>query len=172
MARLRVHGEVVPLDRNFAGGAVDLAALANGGVAIACSDRHYGNPQNLLQPGRSTFMGDGWETQRRRGPGNDWVVIRLGRPGRIERVELDTDHFKGNAPGSAQLEWCDAEDSGFDLGRARWNLLVPEAPLTPDHRHTWEKLPPHRATHVRLSIYPDGGVARLRLIGRAGEPAE
>lgn len=166
VARLRVHGEVVPQDRNFAGGAVDLAALENGGVAVACSDRHYGNPQNMLQPGRSTFMGDGWETKRRRGPGNDWAVIRLGRRGTIERVELDTDHFKGNAPGSAKLEWCDVEGP-FDPARARWELLVPESPLTPDHRHAWDGLPRHLATHVRLSTYPDGGVARLRLIGRA-----
>jgi allantoicase len=165
VARLRVHGEVVPQERNFAGGAVDLAALENGGVAIACSDRHYGNPQNMLQPGRSTFMGDGWETKRRRGPGNDWAVIRLGRPGIVERVELDTDHYKGNAPGRAKLEWCEA-DGDFDADQARWKELIPESPLSPDHRHQWNGLPSHRATHVRLSIYPDGGVARLRLIGR------
>lgn len=166
VARLRVHGEVIPQDGNFAGGAVDLAALANGGVAVACSDRHYGNPQNMLQPGRSTFMGDGWETKRRRGPGNDWAVIRLGRRGIVERVELDTDHYKGNAPGRAKLEWCEA-DGDFDAEHARWKELVPESPLTPDHRHRWDGLPSHQATHVRLSIYPDGGVARLRLIGRA-----
>lgn len=165
VARLRVHGEVVPPDSNFAGGAVDLAALENGGVAIACSDRHYGNPQNMLQPGRSTFMGDGWETKRRRGHGNDWAVIRLGRPGIVERVELDTDHYKGNAPGRAKLEWCEA-DGDFDADQARWKELIPESPLRPDHRHQWNGLPSHRATHVRLSIYPDGGVARLRLIGR------
>jgi len=111
-------------------------------------------------------MGDGWETRRRRGPGNDWAVIRLGRRGTIERAELDTDHYKGNAPGSARLEWCDA-GNGFDVEQARWESLVPESPLTPDHRHVWEGLPAHQATHVRLSIYPDGGVARLRLIGRA-----
>jgi allantoicase len=166
VARLRVYGDVVPADRNFLGDEVDLAALANGGVVIACSDRHYGNPQNMLQPGRSTFMGDGWETRRRRGPGNDWAVVRLGHRGIIARAELDTDHFKGNAPGSARLEGCDAAGP-FDLERARWQPLIPESPLQPDHRHVWDRLPSHQATHVRLSIYPDGGVARLRLIGRA-----
>jgi allantoicase len=120
----------------------------------------------MLQPGRSTFMGDGGETKRRRGPGNDWVVIRLGRRGIVERVELDTDHFKGNEPGTAKLEWCDVKGE-FDIGRARWELLVPESALTPDHRHSWDEVPAHPATHVRLSIYPDGGVARLRLFGRA-----
>jgi allantoicase len=168
VARLRVHGEVIPDPRIFAPGKVlDLAALAHGGVAVACSDRHYGNPQQLLFPGRSTHMGDGWETRRRRGPGHDWAVVRLGHRGIIERVELDTDFFKGNAPGSCMLESCDAATGSFDPATAHWEPMLPEAPLQPDHRHQWESLPPRVATHVRLNIYPDGGVARLRLFGRA-----
>jgi allantoicase len=109
-------------------------------------------------------MGDGWETKRRRGPGHDWAIIRLARRGVIERVELDTDHFKGNAPGSAMLECCDAVDS-FDAATARWEELLPNTPLEADARHRWDDLPGKPATHVRLKIYPDGGVARLRLYG-------
>ncbi|HLG06563.1 MAG TPA: allantoicase [Gemmatimonadales bacterium] len=167
VARLRVHGEVVPDEHFFGPGLVDLAALAHGGLAVACSDRHYGNPQHLLFPGPSTHMGDGWETRRRRGPGHDWVVIRLGRRGTIERVELDTDHYKGNAPGSCMLESCDS-GPGFDPDSARWEPLVPEVPLQPDSGHQWTAANGARmATHVRLGIYPDGGVARLRIFGRA-----
>ena len=170
VARLRVHGEPVPDAGLFRSGElVDLAALASGGVVVAVSDRHYGNPQHLLLPGRSTHMGDGWETRRRRGPGHDWAVVRLARRGVLERVELETDHFKGNAPGSSMLESCDAGAS-FDPATAAWEVLVPESPLTPDGRHHWEQLPRRAATHVRLNIYPDGGVARLRLFGRA-DPA-
>jgi len=100
VARLRVHGEVVPDEGVFKPGhEVDLAALKNGGFVVSCSDMHYGNRQNLILPGRSTHMGDGWETKRRRGPGHDWAIVRLARRGVIQRVELDTDHFKGNAPG-------------------------------------------------------------------------
>ncbi len=167
VARLRVHGEVVPRGDVFEGKeAVDLAALAHGGVAVGCSDRHYGNPQNMLQPGRSTHMGDGWETRRRRGPGHDWAIIRLGRRGVIERIELDTDHFKGNAPGSCTLDGCDV-GGGFDPESARWDALLGPSELQPDHHHTWEGIPGRPVTHVRLNIYPDGGVARLRLLGRA-----
>jgi allantoicase len=166
VARLRVHGEVVPPAGVFDGGTVDLAALAHGGVVVACNDRHYGNPQHLLLPGRATHMGDGWETRRRRGPGHDWVVVRLGHRGIVERVELDTDHFKGNAPGSAMLESCDATGS-FDPETAEWEPLIAETAVHPDHRHRWEPVRFRPATHVRLNIYPDGGVARLRLFGRA-----
>jgi len=166
VARLRVHGEAVPEEAVFrTGEEVDLAALVNGGLVVACSDMHYGNPQNLIQPGRSTYMGDGWETRRRRGPGHDWAILRLARRGAIERVELDTDHFKGNAPGSCMLESCDAGPD-FDAGSVRWEPLLPETPLQPDAQHRWEDVPRRPATHLRLNIYPDGGVARLRLFGR------
>lgn len=166
VARLRVHGEVVPDARVFAdGGEVDLAAMANGGFVVSCSDMHYGNRQNLIIPGRSTHMGDGWETKRRRGPGHDWSIIRLARRGVIERIELDTDHFKGNAPGSAMLESCDASGS-FDADSVAWEALLPQTPLDADAQHRWDDLPARPATHVRLNIYPDGGVARLRLFGR------
>jgi allantoicase len=163
VARLRVHGDVVPDERIFTRGPIDLAALEHGGFVVACSDMHYGHRQNLIMPGRSTHMGDGWETKRRRGPGHDWSIVRLARRGVIERVELDTDHFKGNAPGRAMLESCDA-GTAFDADTARWSPLVPETPLEPHARHAWAASGAP-ATHVRLNIYPDGGVARLRLIG-------
>ena len=171
VARLRVHGEPIPDPATFAGDReVDLAAMENGGFVVACSDMHYGNRQNLILPGRSTHMGDGWETKRRRGPGHDWSIVRLARRGRVARVELDTDHYKGNAPGRAMVEWCDAAGDGFDASRATWHTLVPETPLEPHARHRWDAAAmadAQMATHVRLNIYPDGGVARLRLFGRA-----
>jgi len=169
VARFRVHGHVIPDSRIFhAGREVDLAAMANGGFVVSCSDMHYGHRQNLILPGRSTHMGDGWETKRRRGPGNDWSIVRLARRGVVERVELDTDHFKGNAPGRCMLEWCDAGgDSPFDSDHASWAPLVPDTPLQPHTRHVFDTIDKSACTHVRLNIYPDGGVARLRLIGRA-----
>jgi allantoicase len=169
VARLRVHGEVATpaslIDRNR---EIDLAAMENGGYVVSCSDMHYGHRQNLILPGRSTHMGDGWETRRRRGPGNDWTIVRLARRGTIERVEIDTDHFKGNAPGSCMLEWHDAgsTDAEFNADQAEWGTLVANSPLQPHTRHSFGVSEPHAATHVRLNIYPDGGVARLRLLGR------
>ena len=165
VARLRVHGEVVP-DESLFTREVDLAAIENGGFVVSCSDMHYGHRQNLILPGRSTHMGDGWETKRRRGPGNDWSIVRLARRGTIGRIELDTDHFKGNAPGSAMIECCDV-DGSFNADKAAWTPLLPKTPLEPHTRHVWDDIPSASATHVRLNIYPDGGVARLRLFGRA-----
>ena len=168
VARLRVHGDVVPDESVFANGReADLAAIENGGFVVLCSDMHYGHRQNLIMPGRSTHMGDGWETKRRRGPGHDWSIVRLGRRGVIDRVELDTDHFKGNAPGSAMIECCDAGDGGDDrVASATWRVAVAETPLQPHARHGFDNLSTPPATHVRLNIYPDGGIARLRVFGR------
>lgn len=165
VARLRVHGEVVPDEKIFRDGReVDLAAIENGGLVISASDMHYGNPQNMIMPGRSTHMGDGWETKRRRGPGHDWTIIKLARRGNVHRIEMDTDHFKGNAPGKCMLEFADAGTGSLD--DAQWKELLPETPVEPHARHAWD-VSSDPATHVRLNIYPDGGVARLRLIGRA-----
>lgn len=175
VARLRLHGDVMAESRIFAvGREVDLAAMSNGGFVVSCSDMHYGHRQNLILPGRSTQMGDGWETKRRRGPGHDWTIVRLARRGVIERIEIDTDHFKGNAPGSCMLEYCDsstiAVGSPFKPQAERWGALLANSPLHPHTRHTFDHVAPDTATHVRLNIYPDGGIARLRLIGHVAEP--
>lgn len=169
VARLRVHGTPEPDSAAFAG-LVDLAAMEHGGFVHSCSDMHYGHRQNLVLPGRSTHMGDGWETKRRRGPGHDWTIVRLAKRGTLERIELDTDHYRGNAPGRCSLEWCDAAGTGdaFDAAGANWHALLPETPVEPHARHTWETAAV-TATHVRLNIFPDGGVARLRLFGRAND---
>jgi allantoicase len=173
VARLRAHGIVVANDELLAPGELhDLAAMEHGGFVVDCSDMWYGHRQNLILPGRSTHMGDGWETKRRRTPGNEWTIVRLARRGVIERAELDTDHFKGNAPGAAMLECCDLgaaadPDTPFDAAAQSWRSLVLRAPLQPHTRHRFaSEVVKQTATHVRLNIYPDGGVARLRLFGR------
>jgi allantoicase len=168
VARLRVHGEAMPDPAIFATNReVDLAAVENGGRVVACSDMHYGNPQNLLMPGRSTYMGDGWETKRRRGPGHDWTIVRLARRGTIDRIELDTDHYKGNAPGRVMLESADVADlDPSDSASVTWREIVSERAVEPHSRHQFDDLNVGAATHVRLNIYPDGGVARLRVFGR------
>ena len=169
VARLRVYGEVAPDPRALADGVVDLAAMENGGFVVVCSDMFYGHRQNLILPGRSTHMGNGWETKRRRGPGNDWTIVRLAARGVVTRVEVDTDHFKGNAPDACLVESCDVRDASDDTLTAaslRWSELVPRSKLQPHARHRFDVGADSPVTHVRLSIYPDGGVARLRVFGR------
>lgn len=171
VARLRVFGEAEPDWKALAArGQVDLAALENGGVALSCSDMFFSDRNNLLRPGLSTHMGDGWETKRRRGPGHDWVVVKLGHAGQIERVVVDTSHFKGNAPASCDLDYLSAPDANLEPIGTRddlWTPLTPRRPLIPDNVHEFAVGPQNAAaTHVRLRIYPDGGVARLRIFGR------
>jgi allantoicase len=156
VARLRVHGTPVAdprvLDRNW----LDLAALANGGMVTGCSNWFYSSPSNLISPGLAAVMGDGWETARRRDDGNDWVQVRLAGTGVVHLAELDTSHFKGNAPGWVSL-------TGFCAGAAV--ELLPRTRLQPDtcHRFRLETRP--EVSEVRMDIHPDGGMARLRLWG-------
>ena len=175
VARLRVHGEVVPEWTRFArgGGEVDLAALENGGRVVACSCMFYGRAENMILPGRSVMMRDGWETRRRRGAGHEWAVLRLAAPGAIHRVEIDTDHFLGNAPERCTLEAVHAPGaSAEELASAPWRTLLAETTLLPHARHRFEELASAvPATHVRIAIHPCGGIARLRLFGTLSEGA-
>lgn len=170
VARLRVLGDPIPgpLD----GSLVDLAALATGARAVDCSNRHYSSPNRMLVNGPALGMWDGWETRRRRGPGNDWAVIRLAGRGTVERVEIDTTHFKGNAPGWGAVSAIDVPGvAAPDPEDPSWWPLLDRIPLTPDTLHRFEALVSNApATHLRLDIYPDGGVARFHAWGTSTEP--
>jgi allantoicase len=170
IARLRVYGEIRPDKARIDGnGEIDLLALEHGGRALACSDEHYGSMHNLNVAGRGINMGDGWETARRRGPGNDWVILALGLPGMIERVELDTAFFKGNYPDRAEIRAARVLGTGdWRAESERWPILLPQLKLAADtvHRFRDELQQVGAVSHVRLNIYPDGGVSRLRLFGR------
>ncbi|WP_045742087.1 allantoicase [Actinoplanes rectilineatus] len=161
VARLRVHGEVVP-DPELLPKVFDVAAAEYGATVVDCSDMFYGNPQRMLMPGLAQNMGDGWETSRRRDDGNDWVVVRLAAPARLRFAELDTSHFKGNAPGAARLTGMDSR-----VDPDAWFEVLPREALRRDTRHRFPVRVRTEVTHVRLDIFPDGGMARLRLLGRA-----
>jgi allantoicase len=171
VARLRVYGSVVPdWSKVKSGELVDLAAIENGGVPLACSDMFFSSMNNLIMPGRSENMGDGWETKRRRGPGYDWMILKLGSPGAIRKIEVDTNHFKGNYPDMCSIEGCFAPAASSDQltsEETKWSEILPGTKLQPDIRHFFEgELSSHdQCSHVRLNIYPDGGVSRLRVWG-------
>lgn len=171
VARLRIHGEVRPdWEKLQAAGLVDLAAAANGGSVVTCNDAFFGPKDNLLLPGRAKNMGEGWETRRKRVPGNDWIVVKLAAQGTLERVEVDTHHFKGNYPDRCSLEGVSLEEDLLDFANAKleWKELLPQSKLSAHTCHVYEKelLEKGPFTHVRLNIFPDGGVSRLRLFGR------
>jgi allantoicase len=174
VARIRLHGEVVPDAKQISGREMDLVAVENGGSVVTSSDQFFGAPRNLLMPYKAQDMGDGWETKRRRGPGHDWVILKLGVPALIRKIEVNTAHFKGNFPDSCSFEACHAASATPDAFLAAphvWRELLPQTKLKADHRHIFAKLKNvGPATHVRFHIYPDGGVSRLRVFGRAVRP--
>jgi len=174
VARLRVWGRVAKdwsaVDPDA---RLDLLAMENGGRGIIANDEHYGCVENLTAPGHGVNMGDGWETRRRREPGHDWAVLELGASGRIEEVVIDTAHFKGNYPDRCFIQASDAACPPDEIGRLSegWPILLGESKLEADKVHVFRDgladLGPVR--FVRLNIIPDGGVSRLRLIGRVAQ---
>ena len=157
VARLRVHGRVLPDPRLVDAGPLDLAALENGGLVTAVSNAFYGRPQQLISPGSARSMGEGWETARRRDAGNDWVEVSLGCQGVVTLAELDTSYFLGNAPATASLTGISPD------GQVQ---LLPRTRLQPDTRHRFVLADAPGVDKVRLDVFPDGGMARLRLWGR------
>lgn len=173
VARLKVYGEVFKKWKELKDKQIDLAAAVNGAVPVVCNDMFFSHMNNLLMPGRGINMGDGWETKRNRTPGNrDWVIIRLAHKGIIEKIIIDTCHFKGNYPDRCMIETCDIgfldEKILTDPNQAIWNCLLPESKLSADCEQEFGMELTHKdpATHVRLTIFPDGGVSRMRLFGK------
>ena len=172
VARFRAYGNVVPRNRELGGTEqIDLVALENGGRAVACSDMFFSSMTNLIMPGRGLNMGDGWESRRRRGPGHDWAILEFARPGTIERLEVDTNHFKGNYPDHCSIEGCWAPDAEIDIlnwSNYEWKPVLGESKLEAHKQHFFEEelVAQGPFTHVRLNIFPDGGVSRLRVYGR------
>jgi allantoicase len=169
VARLRVYGEVFKNWDTFdASKELDLVAAINGGQAIACNDMFFSAMSNLIMPNRGANMGDGWETKRNRTPNNrDWVILKLAHKGTVDRIIVDTCHFKGNYPDSCSIEAC-VSDTDDVANNASWQTLLPQQKLSADfiHEFTKEVNAIGAVTHIRLNIFPDGGVSRLRIFGK------
>ena len=173
IARIRLFGEVkYNWDRFNNEEIIELSSLKLGGSILAYNNAHYGDVSALLSEGRGKTMGDGWETRRRREPGNDWIIIKLAQKGIIEKIEIDTAHFKGNYPDRASIQAIsiDKNITTKDLIQSseNWDVILDETKLTADNIHEYEinSNSKAEATHIRLNIYPDGGVSRLRIFGK------
>ncbi|RKP14724.1 galactose-binding domain-like protein, partial [Piptocephalis cylindrospora] len=178
VARFRVYGDVSPVFPPV-GSVIDLAGVGFGGKMVAASNQHFSHGDNLILPSKGKNMGDGWETRRSREPKHsDWVVLRLGAPGRLERVCVDTAHFKGNFPQTVELYACrtkafdpynlaqvKATEGGGD-GTVTWFRILDRESLSGNKEHEFKLKHMSKVfTHVRMVIYPDGGVSRLRVWG-------
>ncbi|PSK56770.1 hypothetical protein B9Z65_6394 [Elsinoe australis] len=174
IARFRLYGTVVPVLPQDVNEVFDLAATVNGGVAVKCSDQHFGTKDNLLLPGRGVDMGDGWETKRSRGVHIDWTIIKLGLPGVIEKAVVDTAHFRGNFPQKVQLFAAEQTASGKAPEHEehdKWVQILAPSKTGPDKEHEYgtdvlEEVANKTYAYVKLVIIPDGGVKRIRVFGR------
>ncbi|MDX6347604.1 MAG: allantoicase [Streptomyces sp.] len=170
VARLRVNGRVIPDPRRFDGVTLDLAAREHGGVVEVSSDTFYSSAAVLNLPGLARHMGDGWETRRRRGAGNDWAIISLAAPGQLRRIEVDTSYYVNNASGECALYGATADTTpGPDS--PLWFPLLSRTRLQPDTRHFFDVTATEAVTHVRFDVFPDGGISRLRLLGSVDSAA-
>jgi allantoicase len=155
----------------------DLASRRLGGSVVYANDELFADKENLIKPEDPAFAAgqfgpkgktyDGWETRRRREPGYDHAIVRLGAPGIVRGVVVDTRHFRGNYPPriSVAAAAADGYPPPAELAGLDWHELVPPSLASGDMRNCYQVIDGHRWTHVRLSIYPDGGVARLRVHG-------
>ncbi|QDS71833.1 Allantoicase [Venturia effusa] len=172
IARFRLYGAALPIFPQDVNEAFDLAATVNGGIAISCSDQHFGTKANLLLPGRGVDMGDGWETKRTRGEHVDWVIVKLGTKGLIDKIVVDTAHFRGNFPQKVQVFALDWEGSGSPKADDEgWVEVLGPQKTGPDVEHVFEGallrgVEGRGFGFVKLVIIPDGGVKRFRVFGR------
>jgi len=169
IARFRLFGHAVPVFPKDKDAIFDLAAAQNGGVAISCSDQHFGVISNLVLPGRGKDMGDGWETKRSRGKDHvDWALIRLGAKGTVQNLTVDTAYFRGNFPQKAKVEAIDWKGTGEpSVDSEGWVDVVEPSACGPDKEHEFVSLERDKPfTHVKLVMIPDGGIKRIRVWGK------
>ena len=173
IARFRVYGDADVNWNDFVEGElIDLASIKNGAKALLVSDMFFSDKNNLIMPGRGKDMGDGWETKRRRDPGPDWSIVKLATQGNVEKVVVDTCHFKGNFPDTFTLEGINTSSDDFNDANAEldWQPIIPQTTLYAHREHLFineivaDRL--QQFTHVKLSIYPDGGISRMRVFGK------
>lgn len=174
VARLRLHGKVRPSPLKLKG-EINLAAVENGAVVVTANDKYFGPQDNLILPNRAAHMGEGWETRRKRGPGHDFIIIKLAGQGKIKKIEVDTNHFKGNYPDRCSLQGLKENEDLLpcdfrDRPNLSWATLLPETKLEGHKQHFFEnELDANNKgqsyNYIKLNIFPDGGISRLRVWG-------
>jgi allantoicase len=178
IARLRVFGKVFcNWNKRDLAETYDLLAIKNGGRAVGWNDAHYGHPVNVLREDSGVNMGDGWETRRRREPGYDWCIFELGHKGVIERIVVDTSHFKGNFPERCSIQATSVENASSEVLIEQcdsWPILLSDQKLSAHSIHEFiDEIEKHDPiTHIRLNIFPDGGISRLRIFGKCIQPSD
>ena len=172
VARIRLNG-IVDLEKiNLSGKNVNLSSILNGSTIVGCNNEHFGKAENVLSPGTGVNMGDGWETRRSRGKNFDWIIIKFGKPGIIDRLEIDTHHFKGNYPESLTVQSAfitDKTNSNKLLANSKnWKTFLEKTKLKPHKKHLFKSKinKKNKINCLKINIFPDGGISRIRAFGK------
>ncbi len=170
IARLRLFGNIKIDNKKIPNNKIiELSSILNGASIIATNNEHFGKAENILAPGNSLNMGDGWETRRRRGNGYDWVIFKFGIPGIIKTIKVETKHFKGNYPDHCTFQTAYLTNpKKFNLGKSkRWQYLTKKIKLHPNKAHKIKKdiIYKEISNYIRLNIFPDGGISRIKIFG-------
>ena len=172
VARLRVYGEIEMKNFNFRNKSINLSSMLNGASIVGCNNEHFGKAENILAPGKGKNMGDGWETRRSRGKNFDWLIIKLGNPGIVNKIEVDTHHFKGNYPDSCTIQaaYITKKISSYSIVKKsnKWKKLFNKVKLSAHKKHNFinKILKKDKTNYLRINIYPDGGISRIRTYGK------
>ena len=166
ISRLRLFG--VP-DLIESEESLDYASIINGGKVILSSDTYYGHMNNLIKPHVPLNSNDGWGTMRRRNDGNDWIIVKLGKTINLEEILINTQHFIGNFPEFCKVESLnDIKLTDLEVFKTKkWQLLRDDYKMFAGHEHRITKFEHNdQVSHIKISIYPDGGISRVKIIGK------
>ena len=172
VARLRIYGELEIKKINFGKKLINLTSILNGASIVGCNNEHFGRAENVLAPGIGKNMGDGWETRRSRGKNFDWLIIKLGRTGKINKIEIDTHHFKGNYPDkcSIQAAYIPEKISNYSIVKKsnKWKPILNKVKLNAHKKHSFNNkiMKKNKINFIKINIYPDGGISRIRTFGK------
>ena len=171
VARIRIYGSMEIL-KNFTGKVLNLTSVLHGATPIACNNEHFGRAENILAPGMGKNMGDGWETRRSRGKNFDWLIIKCAAAGKINKIQIDTHHFKGNYPDkcSIQAAFIDKKISSRAIvnNSKKWKLLLNKVKLYAHKKHNFKNnlMKSKKINYIKINIFPDGGISRIRVFGK------
>lgn len=174
VARLRIYGKIIPKKSHFLkNDFIELSSILNGASIIAVNNEHFGKAENILAPGKGYNMSDGWETRRNRKKSNDWVIFKLGFPGMVNHIIIDTAHFKGNYPDYFNLQATYIDENKNISNKqiikksSKWKYLIKNKKLNPDDKHFFDNLLiKNKINYIKLNIFPDGGISRINVFGK------
>ena len=171
VARLRLYGKIEMKKNILNNKNINLTSVLNGASIVGCNNEHFGRAENIIAPGKGKNMGDGWETRRSRGKNFDWLIIKFGKPGLIKKLEIDTHHFKGNYPDSCSIQTAsiskDLSNKSIVNNSKNWKFILNKSKLSAHKKHIFKRFLIKRSkeNYLRINIYPDGGISRIRAFG-------